>query len=77
MVDRARRTIETEGFASLYLRCPEVRLPGTDRVAAAMRAFVAGDETLIETLIQQARPYIYTTALPPAIASLRAVTTSM
>lgn len=31
-------------------------------------AFVAGSETLIETLIQQARSYIYTTALPPAVA---------
>jgi 8-amino-7-oxononanoate synthase len=31
-------------------------------------AFVAGGETLIETLIQQARPYIYTTALPAALA---------
>lgn len=31
-------------------------------------AFVAGSETLIETLIQQARSYVYTTALPPAIA---------
>ncbi len=31
-------------------------------------AFVAGSEDLIETLIQFARPYIYTTALPPAIA---------
>ncbi len=31
-------------------------------------AFVAGSETLIETLIQKARTYIYTTALPPAIA---------
>jgi 8-amino-7-oxononanoate synthase len=31
-------------------------------------AFVAGSETLIETLIQSARTYIYTTALPPAIA---------
>lgn len=31
-------------------------------------AFVAGDEALIETLIQQARSYIYTTALPPAVA---------
>lgn len=31
-------------------------------------AFVAGSEALIETLIQQARTYIYTTALPPAIA---------
>jgi len=32
-------------------------------------AFIAGSETLIETLIQQARSYIYTTALPPAVAS--------
>ncbi|WP_341328474.1 8-amino-7-oxononanoate synthase [Methylotuvimicrobium sp. KM2] len=31
-------------------------------------AFVAGSETLIETLIQKARTYIYTTALPPAVA---------
>jgi 8-amino-7-oxononanoate synthase len=31
-------------------------------------AFVAGDEELIETLIQRARSYIYTTALPPAVA---------
>lgn len=31
-------------------------------------AFVAGSEDLIETLIQSARPYIYTTAMPPALA---------
>jgi 8-amino-7-oxononanoate synthase len=31
-------------------------------------AFVAGSEALIETLIQRARSYIYTTALPPALA---------
>lgn len=31
-------------------------------------AFVAGSELLIETLIQTARTYIYTTALPPAVA---------
>jgi 8-amino-7-oxononanoate synthase len=31
-------------------------------------AFVAGSEELIETLIQAARPYIYTTAPPPAVA---------
>ncbi|QYZ66512.1 MAG: 8-amino-7-oxononanoate synthase [Gammaproteobacteria bacterium (ex Lamellibrachia satsuma)] len=31
-------------------------------------AFVAGSEVLIETLIQQARPYVYTTATPPALA---------
>jgi len=32
-------------------------------------AFVAGSELLIESLIQQARNYIYTTALPPAVAA--------
>jgi len=31
-------------------------------------AVVAGNEDLIETLIQQARTYIYTTAPPPAVA---------
>lgn len=31
-------------------------------------AFVAGSNDLIETLIQSARTYIYTTALPPAVA---------
>lgn len=31
-------------------------------------AFVAGSDDLIETLIQQARTYIYTTAPPPAVA---------
>ena len=32
-------------------------------------AFVAGTEELVETLIQQARTYIYTTAPPPAVAA--------
>jgi len=32
-------------------------------------AFVAGSEELIETLIQLARTYIYTTAMPPAVAA--------
>ena len=31
-------------------------------------AFVAGSEVVIETLIQRARTYIYTTALPPGVA---------
>jgi 8-amino-7-oxononanoate synthase len=31
-------------------------------------AFVAGSQELIETLIQAARPYVYTTAPPPAVA---------
>ncbi len=32
-------------------------------------AFVAGSEELIETLVQQARSYIYTTASPPSLAA--------
>lgn len=32
-------------------------------------AFVAGPATLIEGLLQFARPYIYTTAMPPALAA--------
>lgn len=31
-------------------------------------AFVAGSDDLIEFLIQKARPYVFTTALPPAVA---------
>lgn len=32
-------------------------------------AFVAGSQAVIETLIQRARPYVYTTAAPPALAA--------
>ncbi len=32
-------------------------------------AFVAGSETLIETLIQFSRTYIYTTSMPPSVAA--------
>lgn len=32
-------------------------------------AFVAGGEDLIDTLVQRARTYIFTTALPPAVAA--------
>ncbi len=32
-------------------------------------ALLTGDDLLIETLVQQARPYIYTTALPPSVVA--------
>jgi 8-amino-7-oxononanoate synthase len=50
----------------------ETRLPilvGTlGKAFGTAGAFVAGSDALIETLIQFSRPYIYTTALPAALA---------
>ena len=39
------------------------------KAAGSFGAFIAGSDVLIETLIQFARPYIYTTAMPPAVAA--------
>jgi len=39
------------------------------KAAGVSGAFVAGSEQLVEVLIQRARPYIYTTASPPALAA--------
>lgn len=38
------------------------------KAAGVCGAFVAGDSNMIETLVQRARPYIYTTATPPLLA---------
>jgi 8-amino-7-oxononanoate synthase len=38
------------------------------KAAGVAGAFVAAHETVIEWLVQRARPYIYTTAAPPALA---------
>lgn len=39
------------------------------KALGAFGAFVAADELVIESLIQFARPYAYTTALPPPVAA--------
>jgi 8-amino-7-oxononanoate synthase len=39
------------------------------KAAGACGAFVAGPEPYIENLLQRGRTYIYTTALPPAVAA--------
>lgn len=58
--------------------CDHFRLEAADRPVVVgtlgkafgvFGAFVAGPEVLIESLIQRARSYIYTTALPPAVAA--------
>ena len=38
------------------------------KAAGVFGAFVAGQSALIEILVQRARPYIYTTAMPPLLA---------
>ncbi len=49
--------------------CENTILMGTlGKALGCFGAFVAGSEAVIETLMQQARTYIYTTALPPALA---------
>lgn len=39
------------------------------KALGAAGAFVAGSATLIDGLVQNARPFIYTTAMPPALAA--------
>jgi 8-amino-7-oxononanoate synthase len=55
----------------LNLSCEQVPvLVGTlGKSFGTFGAFVAGSEALIESLIQFSRSYIYTTAMPPAIAA--------
>jgi len=53
----------------LNLKSPHVVYMGTlGKAAGVGGAFVAAHETVIEWLVQRARPYIYTTAAPPALA---------
>ena len=51
------------------LRSPYLVYMGTlGKAAGVGGAFVAAHETVIEWMVQRARPYIYTTAAPPALA---------
>ncbi|MEE8482793.1 MAG: 8-amino-7-oxononanoate synthase [Acidiferrobacterales bacterium] len=54
--------------ASLALGDPVIYMATLGKALGTFGAFVAGSDALIETLIQRARTYIYTTALPPAVA---------
>ena len=63
--ERGAGTLEKQGMGSAGVPLLMATLGKALGVAGA---FVAGSEELIETLIQFARTYIYTTAMPPALA---------
>lgn len=50
------------------LGLPAILMGTLGKAFGTFGAFVVGESVLIETLIQAARTYIYTTALPPALA---------
>lgn len=61
-----RGTLEAAG---LGLDDVPVLMCTLGKAAGTFGAFVAGGEVLVESLIQRARTYVYTTALPPAVAA--------
>ena len=63
--ERGAGTLEKQGMGSAAVPLLMATLGKALGVAGA---FVAGSAELIETLIQFARTYIYTTAMPPALA---------
>ncbi len=55
--------------AGLDAQAAPVLMGTLGKALGTFGAFVAGDELLIEALINHARSYVYTTALPPAVAA--------
>jgi 8-amino-7-oxononanoate synthase len=55
--------------AGLDLHAVPVLMCTLGKAAGTFGAFVAGSDRLVESLVQRARTYIYTTALPPAVAA--------
>ena len=60
-----RGVLEYFGIASPRI----IYMATLGKAAGVFGAFVAGSETLIQTVMQRARTYIYTTAFPPLLAS--------
>lgn len=62
--EEGRGTLAHFGVASTRI----VYMATLGKAAGVSGAFVAGSEVIIETLLQNARTYIYTTAAPPLLA---------
>ena len=63
--EHGRGVLEYFGVASPRI----IYMATLGKAAGVFGAFVAGSEALIQTLMQRARTYIYTTAFPPMLAS--------
>lgn len=59
----------TAAFFGLQSRPHLIHMGTLGKALGVFGAFVAGSDLVVETLIQKARPFIYTTALPPACAA--------
>src|SRR5690606_20878789 len=56
-------------LAALRVSSPRIVLMGTlGKAAGVAGAFVAAHPAVIETVVQTARPYVFTTASPPMLA---------
>ncbi len=60
---------DAHGFGVIEPNIPEnsIYMATLGKAAGTMGAFVAGNDDFIEFMIQKSRPYIYTTAISPAI----------
>jgi 8-amino-7-oxononanoate synthase len=57
-------------LAQFGLASPRIVYMGTlGKAAGVAGAFIAADARVVETLVQLARPYVYTTAAPPMLAA--------
>ncbi|MGB5457231.1 MAG: 8-amino-7-oxononanoate synthase [Gammaproteobacteria bacterium] len=63
--ENGRGTVEHTGVS---MKDIPVYMATLGKALGTAGAFIAGSDELIETLIQKARTYIYTTASPPAVA---------
>ncbi len=63
--ERGRGVLEHFQIASSRI----IYMATLGKACGVFGAFVAGDEIIIQTLLQRARPYIYTTATPPLLAT--------
>jgi len=63
--ERGRGSFQHHGLA---LESHTIYMGTLGKAIGTAGAFVAGNSDLIETFIQSARTYIYTTAMPPAVA---------